>query len=124
VKRSYEPDPKLGAKKGNAPRRIVDPKAKGPEDSCPLCDDGKPIPARSRGHHVVARGQGGDDVPANLVRLCGDGVRGCHGDVEGHRGDARARLRVYLEAERADTLAYLDGKIPHAGRAWLEKAYA
>lgn len=30
-------------------------------------------------HHLVNRSQRGDDVPANLIPLCGDGVKGCHG---------------------------------------------
>ena len=30
-------------------------------------------------HHLIPRGQGGDDVISNLVGLYGDGTRGCHG---------------------------------------------
>lgn len=33
-------------------------------------------------HHRKPRGQGGDNGPWNLVDLCGDGVRGCHGYIE------------------------------------------
>ena len=34
-------------------------------------------------HHILPRGQGGDDVWENLVPLCGSGTTGCHGGVEG-----------------------------------------
>lgn len=45
--------------------------------------------------HRKARGMGGTtdpaiNSPANLIVLCGDGVRGCHGWVESHREEARA----------------------------------
>jgi hypothetical protein len=32
-------------------------------------------------HHLVGRGQGGDDVLSNLVPLSGDGTRLCHGAI-------------------------------------------
>lgn len=35
-------------------------------------------------HHRLKRGQGGLWVPQNIVALCGDGVRGCHGWCESH----------------------------------------
>jgi len=33
-------------------------------------------------HHIVPRSLGGDDVPANLIPLCGSGTTGCHGEYE------------------------------------------
>jgi hypothetical protein len=33
-------------------------------------------------HHRLKRGQGGLWEPQNIVALCGDGVRGCHGWCE------------------------------------------
>jgi hypothetical protein len=33
-------------------------------------------------HHLVSKSLRGDDVAANLVPLCGDGTRGCHGRIE------------------------------------------
>lgn len=33
-------------------------------------------------HHLVPRSLGGDDVAENIVPLCGDGVTGCHGEIE------------------------------------------
>ena len=37
-------------------------------------------------HHLVGKGQRGDDVWENLVPLAGDGTRLCHGALEGaHR---------------------------------------
>lgn len=35
-------------------------------------------------HHRQPRSAGGTWHPANLLDLCGDGVRGCHGAVEAH----------------------------------------
>ena len=35
-------------------------------------------------HHVVAKSLGGSDTEANCVSVCGDGVRGHHGDLESH----------------------------------------
>ncbi len=34
-------------------------------------------------HHLVGRGQGGDDVFNNLIPLCGNGSMGCHGALHG-----------------------------------------
>ena len=46
--------------------------------------------------HRKARGMGGTkdpaiNSPANLVTLCGDGVRGCHGLIEANREEAREK---------------------------------
>lgn len=43
-------------------------------------------------HHRRPRGAGGSallEQPSNLVRLCGDGVRGCHGWLEANRTHAK-----------------------------------
>lgn len=44
--------------------------------------------------HRKPRGMGGTkdpsiNSPANLILLCGDGVRGCHGYIEQHREEAK-----------------------------------
>ena len=72
-------------------KRIVDRDALPIDDAplkqvvCPLCLRRTPDLSR---HHVVPKGQGGDDVPENLVWICGDGTRGCHGVLTHHnRGD-------------------------------------
>lgn len=39
-------------------------------------------------HHRKKRSQGGDWIPSNIVALCGDGTRGCHGWVEANPNDA------------------------------------
>lgn len=44
--------------------------------------------------HRKPRGMGGTkdpsiNSPANLILLCGDGVRGCHGHIEQHREEAK-----------------------------------
>lgn len=40
-------------------------------------------------HHRKKRGQGGLWEPTNIVAVCGDGVRGCHGWFE-HNPNAAA----------------------------------
>ena len=77
---------------------------------CCICGASR-ADGRISAHHVYPRSQGGDDVVANLVALCGDGVSGCHGDVEHHRNEARARLADHLCRKRPDVLAYLDDKL-------------
>ena len=81
-------------------------------------------------HHVVPRGQRGGDVDENLVGLCGDGTRGCHGAVHGtpyERGgrrrepaEVRAALLSHLLAQRPDVVAYADARM---GRGYLERRY-
>lgn len=34
-------------------------------------------------HHLIGKGQGGDDVEDNLIPLCGSGSDGCHGALHG-----------------------------------------
>lgn len=75
-------------------------------------------------HHVYARGQGGDDVPENLVGLCGDGVRLHHGAIENGDVQARMQLGEYLMAERADVIFYIQDKLgEEAGREWLRQRF-
>lgn len=59
-------------------------------------------------HHRVKRGQGGTWDPTNLLHVCGDGTRYCHGWVEANpahavalglwvrTGDDPARVPAYL----------------------------
>ena len=68
-------------------------------------------------HHVLPRGQGGDDVLENCVGLCGDGVLGCHGRVEARDRQVRALLRhSLLPAE----VTYVVGK---TSLGWLDANY-
>ncbi|HSE45683.1 MAG TPA: HNH endonuclease signature motif containing protein [Gemmatimonadales bacterium] len=62
-------------------------------------------------HHILPRGQGGDDVWENLAPLCGDGTTGCHGGIE-HGTDATCyAFGRYLLSQRPDTLRYLRRKL-------------
>ncbi len=80
--------------------------------TCELCGR---VPAESF-HHVVPRGQGGDDCLENGAALCGDGVRGCHGEVE-RAAEARSRLRYAMRPE----CAYY--AIERKGLAWFDRRY-
>ena len=68
-------------------------------------------------HHILSRGQGGDDVAENFAWLCGHGTVGCHGDVEARRNGARERLRAAMTSEQ---IAYVTQK---KGGAWLARHY-
>lgn len=68
-------------------------------------------------HHLVERSLGGDDLEVNLIELCGDGTRGCHGDVTMRLRDARARLRRILNAQQ---IGYI---IERKGRDWIDTHY-
>jgi hypothetical protein len=65
----------------------------------------------------VKRSQGGDDIDANIVPLCGHGTAGCHGQVEAYQGDARTRLRHALQPEE---VLYVIAK---KGREWINQHY-
>jgi len=107
-------------------RRIVDAKAgvekvrrEGRCRACGRVPSGHLLDALNRAH-LVPRGQGGDDVDANIVGLCGSGTSGCHGALHDHRRgweQVAARLRASL---RPEEIEYVDFK---KGRWWLDKHY-
>jgi len=70
-------------------------------------------------HHVLKHPK--DDVEANLVMLCGDGVRGCHGLIEHHDGPAQRALARYLLGARPDTVAHIAYRLGsmQAAQAWF-----
>lgn len=66
-------------------------------------------------HHRRPRGAGGSALlerPSNLVRLCGDGVRGCHGWLESHRETANLtgwllpKLNLEIDPTEVPLLTY------------------
>ena len=70
--------------------------------------------------HLVARGQGGDDVDDNIVPLCGSGTTGCHGALTAHTRDWRivaARLRENLTPAE---VAYC---VEKKSQDWLDRTY-
>ena len=85
---------------------------------CALC--GKTFPLSL--HHINRHPR--DDVEGNLVMLCGDGVRGCHGLIEARDTITRWQLSFYLRESRQDTLEYLDTRFPIEGAdSWLRRVY-
>lgn len=56
-------------------------------------------------HHIVKHPR--DDVRGNLVMLCGDGVRGCHGRIEHHDPETKRLLAEYIRRERPDVLEHI-----------------
>lgn len=102
------------------PKRVKDPKAMKSLHIrgviCVLCGDPGTL------HHIYPRGQGGDDVPENLVGLCGSGTSGHHGMIENGDVPARLELGAYLMAERPDTVYYMIDKLgDEEGREWLRQ---
>jgi hypothetical protein len=64
-------------------------------------------------HHCVPKSQGGDDVAENMIPMCGDGTRGCHGILESHAPGwerVAAAVRVYVLTNRPRCV-YVIGKI-------------
>jgi hypothetical protein len=68
-------------------------------------------------HHLVPRSLGGDDLADNLVPLCGDGTRGCHGLVEARDFETLVRLRRALTVEE---VAYI---VERKDREFLQRYY-
>lgn len=56
-------------------------------------------------HHVLKHPR--DDVRPNLVMLCGDGVRGCHGLIEAHDRLTERKLAGYVLTVRPDVIWHL-----------------
>lgn len=86
--------------------------------SCPC---GEPV---GSGHHVLAKGSPyfGDDVLENIVPLCGDGTRGCHGLIENEDRAARRMLGRWLQHHRPDVIRYVLDKLgDDAGRDWMRR---
>lgn len=60
-------------------------------------------------HHIHRHPR--DDVEGNLVMLCGDGVRGCHGRVEAHDPVVMRLLGEHIANHRPDVVEYLFDKL-------------
>ena len=58
-------------------------------------------------HHLVGRDLGGDDVPENLAELQGDGVAGCHGEIQRLERRTCSALRARL---RPSQVGYIIGR--------------
>ena len=64
-------------------------------------------------HHILKRPR--DDVRGNLVMLCGDGVRGCHGRVEAHDAMVVKLLGEHIASDRDDVVAHLVWRLGESG---------
>lgn len=70
-------------------------------------------------HHIHKHPR--DDVQGNLVMLCGDGVRGCHGLIESHHGPTERALMRYILNARPDTINYLAATMgPAVASEWIQ----
>lgn len=75
-------------------------------------------------HHVLFRGQGGDDVQGNLFNLCGSGTTGCHGLVHAAHRETRELIGRKIVARRPDVVAYLTDKLGKEGaNDFLRRVY-
>lgn len=103
-------------------------------DECAAC--GRPP---GSAHHVIPRGERGDDVPENIVLLCGSGNTGCHGAWHGNpytvtAGGAVAaridalwvarRIGQTLLESRPDVIEYVRRKLgPVPAAEYLHRRY-
>lgn len=69
-------------------------------------------------HHLVSRSLRGDDTEANIVPLCGDGVRGCHGALETHTAGWEAIGHAVRHSLTPLELQYVLAK---KGRKWIDR---
>lgn len=86
-------------------------------------DDGRGVPVSV--HHRLPRGMGGTSVAgvhglARVLLVCGDGVTGCHGFIEGNRQWAYAR-GLLLAHGGADP-AGVPVELVSGRRVWLDPA--
>jgi hypothetical protein len=70
--------------------------------------------------HLVAKGQGGDDVACNIVPLCGSGTTGCHGKLTDH---SRGWLEVAAALRRNLQLDEVEYILRKKGADWLDRVY-
>ena len=73
-------------------------------------------------HHIRKRPR--DDVRANLIMLCGDGVQGCHGRVEAREPAIMKQLGDHIRLQRHDFIEYLAADLGADGaREWILRQY-
>ena len=75
-------------------------------------------------HHVLNKPR--DDVRSNLVMLCGDGVRGCHGRVTHNDPKTLSLLRYHIHLQRPDIIEHLEWRLgsAEAAREWLSQLHS
>jgi hypothetical protein len=85
---------------------------------CALCGEHR---GKLSLHHVSKHPR--DDLEANLVMLCGDGVSGCHGAVEAGVRETKEELGRYIYGHRPDVIEYLAERKGGKERAlaWMER---
>lgn len=71
-----KPRPRVKDPRASARKRIADP-------WCRPCRRLGVFVAATNCHHLLGKGQGGDDVEDNLIPICGSGSTGCHGAIHG-----------------------------------------
>lgn len=67
-------------------------------------------------HHLVGRGQRGDDIEANIVPLC----KPCHGSITDHLAGWEEIAHEIRHSLTAHERAYITAK---KSKAWLERTY-
>lgn len=68
-------------------------------------------------HHIVFRSQGGDDVDANFCGLC----LLHHDEIHANKALAWLGLKVYVHAERPDTMEYLRHKLGERAGSFFDR---
>lgn len=84
--------------------------------SCLACSWDRPVEA----HHLLSRGQGGDDVMNNLVPLCAS----CHRAYHNGNQNPRRMLARFLRSDAGlDHVEYLHGKLDKVNGAFAVEAF-
>jgi hypothetical protein len=66
----------------------------------------------------------GDDLPENLIALCGDGVTGHHGLIEANDVMTRIAIGEYLALKRPEVVLYMQVKLgTEEGLEWLRQKF-
>lgn len=71
-------------------------------------------------HHVLPRGEQGDDVEGNLMVLCGNGTLGCHGALHGNPYTLTRGHEGIRRTERGSEL-WADYKTERIDAAWVKE---
>lgn len=129
IRRALKANAPAGSRREVTPMPKPDPRIKDPVRlkilharwrECALCGEHR---KKLSLHHISKHPR--DDHEGNLVMLCGDGVRGCHGGVEAGDREKLRELGRHILNERDDVLPYLISRkgSEEQARAWVERVY-
>lgn len=120
MKPDPKPDPRIVDTRATSRKTLRDP-------WCRACGH-----RAGSGHHLIPKGERGDDVEANIVPVCGNGASRCHGaihgapyvDVYGKRWTAEVVMSAIGQNLEPVEVAYVLDKLGDiAGHDYLTRRY-